>query len=104
MRQSIENGEKTYLGTGHLTDSEYYELLAAEQRRKILDILPKASTPIELEELAIAVATRERETDAVEDELVERVALQLHHMDLPKMDDFGVLNYDSVETRVRFDP
>ncbi|WP_436932596.1 DUF7344 domain-containing protein [Halosimplex halobium] len=76
---------------------ERYELLAAERRRTALEVLAERGTPVELDDLATAVAAREGgETPAATD----RLAVSLHHVHLPRMADLGVLDYDPGDNRV----
>lgn len=51
-------------------------------------------------ELATAIATQEVDADAPETEYVERVATALHHNHLPKMDQLGVIDYDTGSKRI----
>lgn len=61
--------------------------------RLTLEAVATRTTPIALEELAAAVAERGRSDDA--SAAVERVAIELHHTQLPGMADRGLLDYDS---------
>lgn len=99
MNQPIGSEAGTSGRTAHLTESEYYELLAAKHRRAVLDILATSTHPIELEELAATIATRE-DVNGVDDGFVDRVRLELHHVHLPKMDSLGVIDYDPAATRI----
>ncbi|WP_433631150.1 DUF7344 domain-containing protein [Halomicrococcus sp. NG-SE-24] len=87
-----------------LTDSEYFQLLSADRRRETLDVLAERTAPIELDALAAAVAAREKDVDTVTEEKVNQVSLTLHHVHLPKMADFGVVDYDSDACRVESCP
>lgn len=80
-----------------LAVSDRHGLLAADRRRLTLDILDGKTTAVELAELAAGIAAREGGIDAVDEESIERVAVSLHHIHLPKMDDLGVLDYDPEE-------
>ena len=64
--------------------------------RAVLDVLADRTAPVDVEDLAVAVA--ERETD--EGGAVEEVMLTLHHTHLPMLTDFGVIDYDPEGTRV----
>lgn len=83
-----------------LSTSERCSLLASDRRRLALDILTGKTAPVELEELAVGIAAREGGSDAVDEETVERVAITLHHVHLPKMVDLGVLDYDPKTNRI----
>jgi len=88
-------------GVGGLSRSESFELLSAKRRRITLGVLGDGPTTISLDELARAVAERESADGATRGSPSrERVATSLHHRHLPKMDDFGVLEYDPETNRV----
>lgn len=80
---------------------ERYRLLSVARRRVVLEILADQSEPIELSALARSVAALEADGngDGVRPATRERVAVSLHHTHLPKMDVFGVVEYDT-ETRM----
>ncbi|WP_247731423.1 DUF7344 domain-containing protein [Halovivax limisalsi] len=63
------------------------------QRRAVLDIVREAAPkPVTRDHLAREVAPS---GDAAGDAATERVAIQLHHCHLPKLDEAGVIRYDS---------
>lgn len=101
MSQQTETKARAYGRTEHLTDSEYYELLAAEKRRTALDILERSTLPVELMDLAAAVAKLETDEEVVDKRTIERFGETLHHRHLPKMDNLGIIEYDSVAHRVK---
>jgi hypothetical protein len=84
----------------NLTESERYCLLSVERRRLVLGALEGQTTPVDLADLASKIAEREAGLDTADTETVEHVKLTLHHIHLPKMDDFGVLTYDRDNRRV----
>ena len=65
-----------------------------------LDILAERTEPIEIEALAARVAAEETDGIIVEDGAVADVALALHHVHLPRMDDLGAIDYDPMTNRV----
>jgi hypothetical protein len=79
-----------------LSETDRHRLLSSERRRVTLEVLAAAPIPIDVRELAAAVAVRE--SDGTGD--VDRVATALHHCHLPKMRDMGILDYDPETTRV----
>ncbi|WP_436907912.1 DUF7344 domain-containing protein [Halosimplex marinum] len=79
---------------------ERYELLAAERRRAVLAVLDERGAPTPLDELAEAVAARERERAGGSADGHDRLAVSLHHVHLPRMADLGVLDYDAGANRV----
>ena len=90
-----------YAEIEQLTDSEYFQLLSADRRRVVLEVLAEQTAPVELDALAAAVAAQETDEDTVSEEMVKQVSLTLHHIHLPKMADFGVVEYDSSACRVK---
>lgn len=83
-----------------LSTSEQHRLLAAEQRRLVLEILEDESLPFGLKGLATEVAAREAENDTANEETVRRVLISLHHTHLPALDDAGILTYDPESHRI----
>lgn len=83
------------------TESERYRLLASQQRRLALEHLAGQTAPVELSALASAIVTR---ADDLDHEDVERVTVSLHHVHLPMLDQFGVLEYDANATRIESCP
>jgi acyl-coenzyme A thioesterase PaaI-like protein len=83
--------------TIELDESDRHLLLSVERRREALDIITNGPTMFSLNDLAVAVAEREASESVPPDELVERVAITLHHNHLPKMEEFGVVDYDPNE-------
>ena len=100
MRESPNDVMKTYAGTADLPPSDRHKLLATERRRVALDILSERGAPVDLEDLAAAIAAREANRDVADDEAVKQVAISLHHTHLPMLADFGVIDYDPEVTLV----
>lgn len=100
MKPPFTNEAKSRPATADLSEADYHRLMTAERRRVALDLLADEATPVELTELAEQVA--EAETDGVETgaEAVDRVALTLHHLHLPKMSEVGVVDYDPEANQV----
>ena len=93
FKTSLKSADR-YDIAAELTKPERCELLADERRRAVLDSLDGRST-VELEPLARSVAASEE--SVVTDDAVERLKRMLHHVHLPKMDDLGVLEYDTAD-------
>lgn len=87
-----------------LTESQRHRMLAVERRRTTLEVLEDLTAPVDLEDLAVAVAEREADGDRVDEGTVEQVRISLHHAHLPKLADLGIIAYDPVETRVEARP
>lgn len=100
MNRTTRTWRGTTEGIDRLTESERHGLLSSERRRTAIDVLGGLSGPVELEELAAAVAARE-DGGTADEVAVERVAVQLHHVHLPKMADMGVLDYEADTNLIR---
>lgn len=92
-----ENTDETvtqYASTAGKPLREHDEQRRTARRRRVLDALSGQTTPIELEELAIEIATQETGATPPPMEVVTKVKIDLHHARLPKLDDEGVLDYN----------
>jgi hypothetical protein len=83
-----------------LSHDERFELLASERRRLALEVLSDRDTPLGLDDLATAVATRRSDDLAPDSDAVERTAVSLHHAHLPRLADANVIEYDTGAQRV----
>lgn len=81
--------------------SRLFDALADERRRVVVDSLTEAAPPVAVRDLARRVAARER--GGTDDgpgvghpprDAVRRIEVSLHHADLPKLDDVGLVEYD----------
>lgn len=95
---SEQTGESN--GTVELSESARHRLLAARQRRTVLELLADRATPVDLEDLASSVADREAVGETSSPSDTRQVMTSLHHAHLPMLDDAGVLDYDPEENRV----
>lgn len=77
------------------TTDDRHRVLTEPRRRRTLDVLATAGTPVGLDSLAEAVAVAESDGGTVQRRAVDRVALTLHHCHLPLMADVGVVDYDT---------
>lgn len=100
MPQTTHDAVDTRNAEGELTTEERYDLLGDERRRHALAVLAERSAPIDLESLAEAVADRETAVARPSADEIERVAVSLHHVHLPRAADLGVLDYDAGGNRV----
>lgn len=75
-------------------------MLSVERRRLVLDVLTGKSAPIDIESLAGGVAAREEGLDASEEETIQRVSVELHHIHLPLLEEFGLVDYDDESERI----
>lgn len=95
MNQSANQELRLSAGPTELSPSDRHKVLASTERRLVLDILTGWAPPIELEKLATAVAACKGDVD-----LTRRMALRLHHMHLPLMAEFDIIDYDPATSRV----
>lgn len=84
------------------TDVEaYHRILASERRRLTIEsLLEGAIESTDLETLATAVATRENGGYTPTEAAVTSVTVDLHHAQLPKLADWGALEYDPIDRRI----
>jgi len=83
-----------------MTESGRHRVRSSERRRAALEVLRDETAPVDLDELAPAVAARETDSKSLDESFVERVRISLHHAHLPKMADFGVVDYDAQRRRI----
>lgn len=86
--------------TDDLTESERHRLLEVDRRRYALDALAEYEEPLDLEDLAAAVAEREDDLDEENPSALSAMATALHHIHLPKLSEAGVIEYDPRANRV----
>ncbi len=80
-----------------LTKGEIFEVLRNQRRRYVLHYLKQDDRPVELGDLAQQVAAWEYETtlDRVTPEQRKRVYTTLQQTHLPRMDEAGIVTFDS---------
>lgn len=86
-----------------LTDSELYALLASDRRRAVMTVVEDSCRSLGLEQLAANVAETLHGDDVDPGEL-RSLAIELHHVHLPKLADAGLLDYDPAVNWVDPDP
>lgn len=79
--------------------AERNRLLRKEQRRVLLDVLHENPPPTDLSAAAQAVAER-MHGRRVNPEFRHRVKIELHHVDIPILDEAGVVEYDTEDNRI----
>lgn len=86
-----------------LSQEEVFDLLSSPRRRFVLYYLRGADEPIELGELANEVAAWENETEVSEltSQQRKRVYVSLYQTHIPKLEEFGVIDYDPESGLVR---
>lgn len=88
----------------HLSESKRHQLLSAERRRMVLDALATRDAPVELVDVARAVALRENDDGELDEETVDSAKISLHHVHLPKLASGGVIDYDAERNCVESSP
>lgn len=83
-----------------ISEADRHRVLAVDRRRIVFRILRHRTLPLDLEQLATAVATRELETDTPSETAVERVSISLHHCHLPLLTANSLVEYDVDTQRV----
>lgn len=80
-----------------LSKGEVFEVLRNQRRRYVLHFLKRDERPVELGDLAQQIAAWEYETtlEGVTPEQRKRVYTTLQQTHLPKMDEAGILTFDS---------
>lgn len=82
------------------TETDRHSLLASESRRTTLRVLRDCDLPVGLDALAAAVVAEGTETLSAGCREIDRVAVRLHHVDLPKLARAGYVEYDTAGSRV----
>jgi len=94
LQKRTTTDRRRYPNTAELHESDRHHLLQSDRRRLVLAILGERDQPVGLGALAAAVAAAEEGVDRADGDARERVTVSLHHVHLPKLDDYGVLRYD----------
>lgn len=100
MSESPSDRSNGFPGTRPLTESDAHRLLSSARRRILLDVLEDRQPPIDLDALAAAVAERELGAESSEAVPAGQVAISLHHVHLPKLDEVGVVDYAAASNQV----
>ncbi|WP_049927108.1 DUF7344 domain-containing protein [Halopiger goleimassiliensis] len=82
--------------------TDAYHVLASADRQHVVHELSTRRSDPELSTLARAVAARRHRIDpeSVPDEYVDRARVRLIHTHLPKLDEHGVVSYESDGDRI----
>ena len=80
----------------HHTNTDYVELLSDPTRRRICSILSSPDPPVSERDLAVELAIRflDRPAADITAEQRRQQRIQLHHHQLPKLADYGLIVYD----------
>jgi hypothetical protein len=89
-------------GKGSLEESEIHDVLRNDRRRLTLDCLREAEPgEMSVRQLSEDVATLETGEDPAPRNKRQSVYVSLHQTHLPKLDDLGIVDYDSESKAVR---
>lgn len=88
--------QKAKRGGDVLSLDTVFTILSNQRRRTILSYLTMCTYPVPFAELVERVATQETDTDSVNPstERYEEVAMNLYQTQLPKLADWGVIDYN----------
>ena len=83
--------------TEQLSRDEVYDILSNARRRFVIYFLRDRREPVELSELSDRVAAWENDVPVEEltDQQVKRVYVSLYQTHIPKLEDTGIVEYDS---------
>jgi len=87
-------------GDAALSEERLFDLLGNERRRSCLQCLATAGGRTTVQELAADVAVRVSDEGTPPDDIRDSVYISLCQNHLPKLDDAGVVTYDSAEKTV----
>lgn len=97
MSSRSENIQSVAEDVGGLSKGEIFEVLQNKRRRYVVQYLRRHGGPVDLGDLATQVASWEYQTpcDAITSKQRKRVYTTLQQTHLPKMDEVGIVAYDS---------
>ncbi|PSQ01291.1 hypothetical protein BRC94_04195 [Halobacteriales archaeon QS_5_70_17] len=80
-----------------LSEEKLYAALAEDRRRRTLSYLVETGAAATLDELTTAIAAAEDRTPPTDlsPSTTRTVGIALHHVHLPKLDEKGLVEYDS---------
>lgn len=84
-----------------LTRDVIFELLSSDRRRSLIYFLETQDGEADLSELSVLIAAWETETDPadIDEQARNRVYISLYQTHIPKLEDYGLIEYDS-ENRI----
>jgi len=85
-----------------LTQDEVFDLLSSPRRRYVIYYLQQSDGPVELGRLADEVASWENEisVDELTSQQRKRVYVSLYQTHIPRLEEFGIIDYDIDEGTV----
>lgn len=78
-----------------LTLDEKFTLLADRQRRILLSVLGRVDDPVSIGGLSERILAREDPDSATDSAALEELELKLHHVHVPKLARYDILEYDA---------
>lgn len=88
-------------GGNELADTEIHHILSNERRRFVLDYLREDDEDFTLRELSERIAEEETGQSPAPRNIRQSVYVSLHQTHLPKLDNFGIVDYDSDSKEVQ---
>lgn len=81
---------------GHVSVDEMFELLSHHRRRAVLRVLESQDEPLAVVDVAEEIAAREHGDSAgsVTAEDVQPIHVELYHVHVPHLADYGVIDYN----------
>lgn len=89
-----------------LTQDTAYDLLSNARRRLVISHLRGAEGPVSVSDLSERIAAWENDIPAEElsDQQIKRVYVSLYQIHIPKLDEFGLVDYDKDSGEVELTP
>jgi len=89
-----------------LTQDTAYDLLSNARRRLVISHLRGAEGSVSVSELSERIAAWENDVPAEEltDQQIKRVYVSLYQIHIPKLDEFGLVDYDKDRGEVKLTP
>lgn len=96
MKKQVEQTNSTLASEDSISDDDIFHILQNERRRYVLQYLQEQAGECTLRDLARQIAAWENETSPqqVSSDERQRVYIALYQAHLPKLDDFGVIDYN----------
>jgi hypothetical protein len=87
--------------TTELGEGDIHEVLRNDRRRMVLEHLGEADDTVTARELSEAIAVQETGDDPPPRDVRQSVYVSLQQTHLPKLDGFGIVNYDDATKEVQ---
>lgn len=89
-----------------LTQDTAYDLLSNARRRLVISHLRGAEEPVSVSELSERIAAWENDipVEELSDQQTKRVYVSLYQIHIPKLDEFGLVDYDKESGNVSLTP